>query len=153
MQKKKEVESWWVPIQTKKERESGEHKTKMTRCLASPRLYALPLSVRKTREAGEVKTETKLQGGGMERAGRREKWGQSKETRWREREKEAWVWCLKMSSVPRWLAPALLRLYCQIKRGWNRAMGGKEQERRGKGKGGVVSRPGTLLWPHQSTHT
>ena len=46
----------------------------MTRCLASPRLYALSLSVRKPREAGEVgevKTKTKLQGGGTEQAGRR----------------------------------------------------------------------------------
>lgn len=49
------------------------------------------------------------------------------------------------------LTPAFRRLDCQIKRGWNRATGGRNRSE-GKREQEVVSRPGTLLWPHQSTH-
>lgn len=60
----------------------AERKTKMTRCLASPGLCALDLSVRKAREAGKkLKRRQNCGEEERERAGRRDKRGQSKETR------------------------------------------------------------------------
>lgn len=108
----------------------------------------------KTREAEKVNMKTKLQGGEAEQARRRQERGQSKETRWRERQKAAWVASFEDEQCPLVTrAPVLLRLCCQIKRGWNWAMERRNGSGGESGRQEVVSRPGTLLWPHQSTHT
>lgn len=107
----------------------------------------------KTREAEKVNMKTKLQGGEAEQARRQER-GQSKETRWRERQKAAWVASFEDEQCPLVTrAPVLLRLCCQIKRGWNWTMERRNGSGGESGRQEVVSRPGTLLWPHQSTHT